>query len=108
MLSRVLQIASPSPGLLIVAPQQDRHSVFWTERDLGIEAWSAGVRIVCKGAQVPVAGDGGEDEDAFHPGEALADALAAAGGKREIGEFGPGGFVVEWEVAVLVRLFFCN
>ena len=28
------------------------------------------------GAEVPVAGDGGEGEDAFHPGEAFADALA--------------------------------
>jgi len=36
-------------------------------------------------------GDGGESQRGFHPCEGLADALAAATTKREIGEAGAGG-----------------
>ncbi len=48
------------------------------------------------GAEVvhaPALGEGGDAEDAFHPGEALADALAAASAEGEVGELVAGGFV---------------
>ena len=47
------------------------------------------------GAEVghaPALGDGGDGEDAFHPGEGLADALAVAAAEGEVGEFWTGGF----------------
>ncbi len=37
-------------------------------------------------------GDGGDGEDAFHPGEGFADALAVAAAEGEVGEFWAGGF----------------
>ncbi len=37
-------------------------------------------------------GYGGDGEDAFHPGEGLADALAVAAAEGEVGEFRGGGF----------------
>ncbi len=45
----------------------------------------------------PALGDGGDGEDAFHPGEALADALAAASAEGEVGELWAGGFVLGGE-----------
>ena len=50
---------------------------------------------LCRGAggdvKLPVLQDGGEHQDAFHPGEAVADAEARAAAEGEIGEFGPCG-----------------
>jgi hypothetical protein len=48
-------------------------------------------------AHAPALGEGCDAEDALHPGEAFADALAAASAEGEVGEFGAGGFVFEGE-----------
>jgi hypothetical protein len=50
----------------------------------------------------PALGYGGDGEDAFHPGEAFAYALAAASAEGEVGELWPGGFVF-WGEAVGVE-----
>ena len=42
--------------------------------------------------QGPVLDDGGEHEDAFHPGEALTDAVAGAAAEGEVSELGARGF----------------
>src|SRR5260370_161097 len=59
-----------------------------------------GLRDGWDGAEVghaPALGDGGDGEDALHPGEAFADALAAAAAEGEVGEFGASGFVLGGE-----------
>jgi len=50
----------------------------------------------------PALGYGGDGENAFHPGEAFAYALAAASAEGEVGELWPGGFVF-WGEAVGVE-----
>ena len=52
------------------------------------------------GPESPCAADGGEDEDTFHPGEGLADALAGASAEGEVAEFVPGGAGLAAAVAV--------
>ena len=42
-------------------------------------------------AEAPALGEGGDGEDAFHPGEGFADALAGAAAEGEVGELGAGG-----------------
>jgi hypothetical protein len=78
-------------------------AVFGAETDCGIQSDFAG----CAGGwgEAPVTGDGGEGEDAFHPGQAFADALAATGGEGEEGEAGARlvGFAVGWREALRVE-----
>ena len=53
---------------------------------------ACGMGGVLEVGDAPALGDGGDGEDAFHPGEGLADALAAAAAEGEVGEFWAGGF----------------
>ena len=55
-----------------------------------MRAWGDG-RLGVGVAHLPAGGDGGDGEDAFHPGEGLADALAAAAAEGEVGELVAGG-----------------
>jgi hypothetical protein len=62
--------------------------IAWAEGDLGLRDGWGGVDV----AHAPALGEGGDGEDALHPGEAFADALATATAKGEVGEFRAGGF----------------
>jgi len=56
------------------------------EADGGVDGEVEG--LAGRRGEAPVAGDDGEDESAFHPGEAFGDALAAAAGEGEVGVAG--------------------
>ena len=62
--------------------------VLGAEGDFGLGFWGVGVGV----AEAEVLGEGGYGEDAFHPGEGLADTLAAAAAEGEVGVFWAGGF----------------
>ncbi len=67
----------------------ERYSVFGAEADSWVDGdVGGGVR---GGGEEPVAGDSGEGEGAFHPGEAFADALARASSEGVVGEARAGG-----------------
>src|ERR1700704_1529490 len=55
------------------------------EGDLGLWSGWGGAEV----GHAPAGGDGGDGEDAFHPGEAFADALAGASSEGEVGEARP-------------------
>src|SRR5260370_27444853 len=61
--------------------------------DLGLRDGWCGAEV----GHAPALGYGGDGEDALHPGEGLADALAAAAAEGEVGEFGASGFVLGGE-----------
>ena len=73
--------------------QVHHERVAGTEGDLGLDFWWGGAGV----GEAPVAGESGDGEDAFHPGEGLADALAAAAAEGEEGEFRAVGFVFDGE-----------
>ena len=53
---------------------------FWAEGDFGLDLGGRGAEV----DHAPALGYGGDGEDALHPGEGLADALARAAAEREV------------------------
>src|SRR5580698_3739005 len=72
----------------LAGDESHHQGVAGAEGDLGLGNGRGGAEV----GHPPALGDGCDGEDAFHPGEALADALAAAAAEGEEGEFWAGGF----------------
>src|SRR5216683_57774 len=78
---------------MLTSTELHHEGIAGAEGDLGLDFGRSGAEV----GHAPALGYGGDGEDALHPGEALADALAAAAAEGEVGEFGASGFVLGGE-----------
>src|SRR5271154_441121 len=76
------------PKVWLAWGQLHHQGVAGAESDLGLRDGRGGAEV----GHSPALGQSCDAEDALHPGEALADALAAAAAEGEVGEFLARGF----------------
>ena len=71
------------PFKLVARFEDHAHAVFRTQG----EHWAESDALILRQAHAPALGQGGEQQDAFHPSEAFSDALPRSTAEWEIGKF---------------------